>query len=168
MIIQLKCICHGIYIAIRILFNLPRQTHRYIIKSISESIHVKTMLYSRFVSFCDSLCKSFKLSIRLFYNLSLNDYRTVLCTNILNISRECNVERLFLNKSCVKSVMKYADSADHAWRIPLFKKLLLGAIIYLKTILTVVLYHMVVLYVLLDFFSHKNLYIKYHYFSLFS
>ena len=105
--------------AIRILFNIPRQTHRYFI-SISESIHVTTMLCSRFVSFCDSLCKSPRLSIRLFYNLSLNDHRTVLSKKILDISRECNVERLFLNKSNVKSVMKYADSPDNAWRIPLF------------------------------------------------
>ena len=62
--------CTSWNIAIRILFNLPRQTHRYLIESISESIHIKTMLCSRFVSFCNSLCNSSKLSIRLLYNLS--------------------------------------------------------------------------------------------------
>ena len=35
-------------------------------------------------------------------------------------------ERLFLNKSYVKSVMKHADSPDRAWRIPLLKELLLA------------------------------------------
>ena len=56
----------------------------------------------------------------------MNDHKTELCKYILNISRECNVERLFLNKSNVKSVMKYADSPDNAWRIPLLKELLLA------------------------------------------
>ena len=49
--------------AICILIGLPRQPHRYFI----EQIHLKTMLSSRFVSFCESMCKSRKLSIRLFY-----------------------------------------------------------------------------------------------------
>ena len=119
--------------AIRILFNPTRQTHRYFIESFPESIHVKTMLCSRFVLFCDSLCKSPKLSIRLLYNLSLNDHRTVLCKNILNISCECNVERLFLNESSVKSVMKYADTPDNAWRIPLLKELFLARSNHLLT-----------------------------------
>ena len=38
-----------LYTAIRILFGLPRQTHRYFIKQSSEQIHLKTMLCSRFV-----------------------------------------------------------------------------------------------------------------------
>ena len=35
--------------AIRILFNVPRDTHRYLIESISQCLHVKTMLASRCV-----------------------------------------------------------------------------------------------------------------------
>ena len=51
------------------------------------------------------------------------------CKNILNISRECNVERLFLNKSYVKSVMKYADSPDNAWRaVTIIKRVAFGSI----------------------------------------
>ena len=40
--------------AIRILFGLPRQTNRYFM----QQIDLKTMLCSRFVSFCESMCKS--------------------------------------------------------------------------------------------------------------
>ena len=42
-------------IAIRILFGLPRQTDRYFIELISEQIHLKTMLCSRFVAFCKGI-----------------------------------------------------------------------------------------------------------------
>ena len=51
------------------------------------------------------------------------------CKNILNISRECNVERLFLNMFYVKSAMKYADSPDNAWPIDTtIKRVAFGAI----------------------------------------
>ena len=42
-------------IAFRILFGLPRQTDRYFIELISEQIHLKTMLCSRFVAFCKGI-----------------------------------------------------------------------------------------------------------------
>jgi len=111
--------------AIRILFGLPRQTHRYFIEQISEQIHLKTMLCSRFVSFCESMCKSRKLSIRLLFDLCKNDQRTKLCKNLSNIANETYVDKLSLNKSLVKSNMIYANPAENAWRIPLLKDLLL-------------------------------------------
>ena len=111
-------------VAVRILFDLPRQTHRYFIEPVSESLHVKTMLCSRFISFCDSLSNSSKLIIRLIYNLFKYDRRSVLCKNISNISRECNVDRIFLNKSFVKSEMTYSHPGENEWRIPLVKELI--------------------------------------------
>ena len=80
------------------------------------------MLCSRFVSFCESMCKSRKLSIRLLFDLCKNDQRTKLCTNLSNIANETYVDKLSLNKSLVKSNMIYAENA---WRIPLLKDLLL-------------------------------------------
>jgi len=52
-------------ISIRILFDIPRNTHRYLIEPISDCFHVKTLLCSRLISFYESLCKSVKPCIRL-------------------------------------------------------------------------------------------------------
>ena len=112
------------YHDIRILFSLPRQTHRYFIEQISEQFHLKTMLCSRFVSFCKSMCKSPKLSIRLLFDLRKNGQRTKLCKNLSNIANETYVDKLSLNKSQVKSNMIYTTPAENAWRIPLLKDLL--------------------------------------------
>ena len=71
-------------IAIRILFDLPRETHRYFIESISNVPHIKTVLCTRFVQFVTSLSNCPKLFIRLLVNLSKHDLRTVLC-KILNL-----------------------------------------------------------------------------------
>ena len=89
---------------------------------ISEQIHLKTVLCSRFVSFCESMCKSRKLSIWLLFDLCKNDQRTKLCKNLSNIANETYVDKLSLNKSLVKSNMIYANPAENAW-IPLLKDL---------------------------------------------
>ena len=65
-ILSLSCyVC--LYTAIRILFNVPRDTQRYLIESISQCLHVKTILASSCVSFYETIEASFKLFIRFFF-----------------------------------------------------------------------------------------------------
>ena len=55
---------------IRILFNVPRDTHRYLIESSSQCLHVKTMLASRCVFFYETIVKqvlTFALDFFLIY-----------------------------------------------------------------------------------------------------
>ena len=93
--------------------------------------NLKTMLCSRFVSFCESICKSPKLSIQLMFDLCKNDQRTKLCKNLSNIANEPYVDKLSLNKSVVKSNMIYANPAENAWRIPLSNQNVLDRINFL-------------------------------------
>ena len=60
---------------IRIIFNVPRDTHRYLIESISQCLHVKTMLASRCVSFYETIEASSKLCIRFLSNLCKIDFK---------------------------------------------------------------------------------------------
>lgn len=121
--------CHRIYkswnVAIRILFDVPRDTHRYFIETISNVLHVKTALCSRFVQFYDRLRNCSKLSIRLLVNLSKGDHRTFICSNLTNIARECNTEIMSLCKNYVKSNLKFADVPDdQQWKVPILVELL--------------------------------------------
>ena len=76
-------------VAMRILFDVPRSSHRYLIGPISRTLHIKTLITSRFVSFyqrisnCDTFC------IRLLTNLSEYDYSSVLCKNLNSIANDC-------------------------------------------------------------------------------
>ena len=56
--------------AIRILFDVPRDTHRYLIESFSQCLHVKTMLASKCVSFYETIEASSFLNncFRVIYN----------------------------------------------------------------------------------------------------
>ena len=86
-----------------------------------DHTHLKTILSSRSVSFCESMCKSPKLSIRLLFDLCKNDQKTKLCKNLSNIENETYVDKLTLNKSLVKSNMIYGNPAENAFRISLLK-----------------------------------------------
>ena len=56
-----NCIDRAWNTAIRILFNVPRDTHRYLIENISQCLHVKTMLGSRCVSYYETIEASSEL-----------------------------------------------------------------------------------------------------------
>ena len=51
-------------VSIRILFDVPRNTHRYLIELISRCLHIKTSLASRFVAFSERMNRTYKSSIR--------------------------------------------------------------------------------------------------------
>ena len=58
--------------------NVDRCTHRYLIETISNSLHPKIMLASRYVTFHKSLITSSKLSVRVLARLVETDQRTVM------------------------------------------------------------------------------------------
>ena len=66
--------CEGLYkawnVAVRLAFQVPRNTHRYLIEEISGCLHPKVMLASRYVKFVEQLKSSNKMGIRVLANLA--------------------------------------------------------------------------------------------------
>ena len=112
-------------VAIRIGYDLPRNSHRYFIEEVINFPHPKVMLCSRFVKFYKTVTNCNKLSVRLLSNLGKDDVRTVFGRNLQNIASECNTERNFLTPALVKHEMKYFPvPPEQSWRIPLLQNLL--------------------------------------------
>ena len=85
------------------------------IESISQCLHVKTMLASRCVSFYETIEASSKLCIRFLSNLC----NTVLGRILFSIANDCSVNPSDLSKMLVKKQMKYFDvPLEHAWKVP--------------------------------------------------
>ena len=65
--------CEHLYkawnVAVRLAWSVPNTTHRYLIEPISESLHPKVMLSSRYVSFVKRLSSSPKYVIRVLASL---------------------------------------------------------------------------------------------------
>ena len=113
-------------VMVRQAFNVHRCTHRYLIEVISESMHPKVMLLSRFVTFVNSLRESTKLSVRLLARLAEGDKRTVMGRTLNNLTMMCNLTNLeHLTSSKVKENVVYQSTpAEEQWRIGVVKELL--------------------------------------------
>ena len=111
-------------VAIRICFQVDRTTHRYFIEELSESMHPKVMMCSRYAGFHQTLLKCDKFSVRYLARLHEQDMRTVFGRTLRQIASECGGD-FPVQKEDVKKKMKYFAVPDHeVWRCSLVKELL--------------------------------------------
>ena len=113
-------------VAIRQVFNADRCTHRYLIESISGSLHPKVMLASRYVTFHKSLISSSKLCVRVLARLFEKDQRTVLGRTLDQLCNLCKTPDIsHLTSKNVKSSMSYFDvPQEEEWRVNIVTELL--------------------------------------------
>ena len=114
--------CEGLYkawnVAVRLAFQVPRNTHRYLIEEISGCLHPKVMLASRYVKFVEQLKSSNKMGIRVLANLAEQDQRTVMGRTMSVLARECMCEVGDLTPSNVKNTLKYFPvPEEETWRL---------------------------------------------------
>ena len=120
--------CEKLYtsfnVAIRTILNIDRRTHRYLLEGMSESIHLKTMLLSRFVSFHQALRTSTKFPVRFLARLCENDLRTTHGKNLAEIARLCDKPVALLTSQIVKAKISYRHvPEDQEWRLGLCTEL---------------------------------------------
>ena len=124
--------CEKLYrsynVAIRQIFHLNRCTHRYLIEGISESLHLKTMLASRFVTFYRSLVTTDKTPVRFLARICENDQRTVLGKTLSELLVICGLDSNDVDKltaSIVKKNMLYQPVLEeNRWRIASCRELI--------------------------------------------
>ena len=71
--------------AVRIMFDLPMQTHKYLIEPISQAKHLKNVLIERFLSFLSQIEKSKKLIPKQLLSFIKHDVRSTTGSNLRNI-----------------------------------------------------------------------------------
>ena len=106
---------------IRNVFNLPYQTHRYLIEPVSGTSHLFTCLNNRFIKFYNTLCDSDKPIIRNLKCIQENDMRSTFGSNIRNICLSTACDKLDYRARNVK----YHSIPDlDNWRVSLINDLL--------------------------------------------
>ena len=107
--------------AVRLAFEVPRTTHRYLVEEISEHSHPKILLMARYLKFHETLQKTSKLGVRFLCELSKCNLRTVHGQNMWNIRSETKGE---VTSRAIR-VLKYAPAPDtDQWRVGVVKDLL--------------------------------------------
>ena len=110
-------------VSVRIAFDIPYTSHRYLIEPVSGSPHPKTMLSSRYMKFNDSMCSSSKMEVSLLASLASSDNRTVMGKTLSRLKRELGCQ--VLSSGLVKKNMEYFPTPDgEKWRLSFIEELL--------------------------------------------
>ena len=113
---------------VRQAFHVDMRTHRYLIETISQSLHPQVFLSSRFVKFAQSMESCNKPAVRLLASLSKFDNRTIYGKNFNSISNLCKVPVKDLTPFVVKTNMHYFETpCEEKWRVPIVQELLMLA-----------------------------------------
>ena len=119
--------CERLYkswnVAVRVCFNVPPNTHRYLVEPLSGMPHAKSMLCTRLLKFTEQLSKSRKPVVNLLAMLSTGDRRTILGKNLGRMRMD--IGGLHPSYHNVRKYMKYfAVPEEEMWRIHFLEELL--------------------------------------------
>ena len=124
--------CEKVYtswnVTIRQIFKINRCTHRNLIESVSQCLHLKVMLASRFVTFFRSLINCSKVNVRFLARLCQADQRTVLGRNLSSLLDQCGTPEVKaddLTSMMIKRKCCYSRLSDtEQWKASMLKELI--------------------------------------------
>ena len=111
--------------SVKIMANLPYQTHRYLIEPVSETSHMKTKLIRNFLKFIRSIKESSKPVLKQLYHLTKDDVRTTTGSNLRNIlllTDKLHVDEL--HPGIVDNIKYHQIEQEEMWRISMVKELI--------------------------------------------
>ena len=109
-------------INLRILLDLPRNTHCWIVEDLTDGRHLRQMIMSRFLKYIKSLAKNKMDSVRCLYKICKDDIRTTTGSNIRTILLETQKDPRKLNVHALKKWRVYKVQDD--WTVPLLRNLM--------------------------------------------
>ena len=111
---------------IRIIFNIPRNSHCWITEQIANIRHAKQQMFSRYIKFVNTLCATERRCVKSLFEYVRGDVRSLVGGNLRQILLETQVlvvpgvtRPSELNNYCV-----YPVPEDEAYRLPLLQSLL--------------------------------------------
>ena len=111
--------------AVRLMFDLPLQTHRYFIEPISEVKHLKFVLIERFRGFIEQIIKSRKIIPKHVLKYVKHDVRSVTGSNLRNILLLTDKDTIEeLNSNDIKKLKYHEVVKEDYWKIGLAKEII--------------------------------------------
>ena len=105
-------------VSFRLMYNLPRSTHRYFVEPISGIPHIKKTLVKNFLSFIDQIKKSNKTVSKVLLETLKYDTNCTTGSNLRNIMKLVNKRNIDeLNTTDYTEIEYHKIPADEEWRI---------------------------------------------------
>ena len=119
-------LCNSWNVNLRILFDLPRDTHSWLVEEISGGMHAKQMVMSRYINFTNQLANNKRPCVRSLFKLVCNDVRTVTGSNIRQILLMTGIRITpgITSKYKLKTFRVYSVPNNQHWRIGMLHSLI--------------------------------------------
>ena len=102
-------------IMVRMTFDIPRNTHKYLVEPISGNSHLKVKLVKRFIKFATP-------HLRYLHEMQQNDFRSVYGRNCRNICKETGVEDI--QDASFLDIQYETVPTEEEYRVPLILSLI--------------------------------------------
>ena len=105
-------------ILVRTVYKVPNTTHRYLIESLTQSAHLKSILFKRYLTFIQSITDSERNSLSSLARKMAVDHGSMTCQNLAVIKQLTGCfDIIGMSPSAVVSSMKYAPTPlGEEWR----------------------------------------------------
>ena len=113
--------------AVKMIWDLPYQTHTDFIEPLTNCPHLQQMLHSRYIGFAKSLSMSEKQHTKLIYSLIKNDLTSLTGNNLKFLMNKYNnntIEELFENRHVIAKEKFKKMSSDDEWKIQVLEDLI--------------------------------------------
>ena len=111
--------------SVRIMCNLPRETHRFFIEPLTDTKHLKSILIKRFLSFIEQVERSTKVIPKQIMKLVKNNSLSVTGSNLRNIMLLLEKDTIDeISITDVDNIVYSVASEENMWKINCVKELL--------------------------------------------
>ena len=101
------------------MFDIPRETHCWIVEDISEGKHFLQMIFSRFAKYLVMVKNNKRPVLRCLYNIVKDDVKTTIIRTLL---LSTGVDSRFMSRHYLKTCRVYPPKDN--WTVPLLTSLL--------------------------------------------
>ena len=110
--------------SVRVMFNLPREAHKYLVEPMTGKPHLKKTLCKRYLNFIESIKSSKKFALKNLFKVVKDDCRSVTGRNLLGIMLLVNKQNADALVPSDAMNIKYNEiSEEQAWRVGVAKEL---------------------------------------------
>ena len=109
---------------IRSVWNVSNTGHRYLIEELSETKHIRTKLFQRYLNFINSLRKSKKRCLSSLAEMAISDQASTTRRNLNIISAESGFENVLeMDPKCVGNRIVYEKIPDEdLWKVDFLRE----------------------------------------------
>ena len=112
-------------VSMRLMLDLPREAHRYLIETISETRHIKIMMMKRFLTFIQQIRNSNKIACKSLLDSILLDTRSTTGSNLRNILLKTDRPHVYeLVPNDVLELKYHPIEEKEIWRLPIIQELI--------------------------------------------